>query len=69
MHLCSFFLVKKVAIYALLVCKFFGHKIRSCKFFDKYQVCFHLPDLDKIDLIFPKINQYFHNILNILSWT
>ena len=39
MHLCCFFLVKIVAIYALLVCKNFGAKIRSCKFFDKSQVC------------------------------
>ena len=39
MHLCCFFfLVKIVAIYALLVCKIFNRKIRSCKFFDKYQV-------------------------------
>ena len=38
----SFFkrgLGKIVAIYALLVCKIFGPKIRSCKFFDKSQVC------------------------------
>ena len=33
------FFVKIVAIYALLVCKIFGPKIRSCKFFDKSQVC------------------------------
>ena len=26
-------------MYALLVCKIFGPKIRSCKFFDKSQVC------------------------------
>ena len=33
MHLRCFFLVKIVANYALLVCKIFGPKIRSCKFF------------------------------------
>ena len=38
MHLRCFFLVKIVAIYALLVCKIFVAKIRSCKFFDKSQV-------------------------------
>ena len=42
MHLRCFFLVKIVAIYALLVCKIFGAKIRSCKFFDKSQVCVHI---------------------------
>ena len=26
-------------IYAFFVCKIFGPKIRSCKFFDKSQVC------------------------------
>ena len=36
---CLFF-VKIVAIYALLVCKTFGLKIGSCKFFDKSQVWF-----------------------------
>ena len=30
---------KKVAIYAFLVCKILGPKIRSCKIFDKFQVC------------------------------
>ena len=39
MHLRCFFLVKIVAVYALLVCKIFGPKIQPCKFFDKYQVC------------------------------
>ena len=39
MHLHCFFFSKIVAIYALLVCKIFGRKIRSCKFFDKSQVC------------------------------
>ena len=39
MHLRCFFLVKIVKIYTLLVCKIFGPKIRSCKFFDKSQVC------------------------------
>ena len=41
-YLCIFavyFLVKIGAIYALLVCKLFGPKIRPCKFFDKSQVC------------------------------
>ena len=38
MHLRCIFLVKIVAIYTLLVCKIFGPKIRSCKFFDKSQV-------------------------------
>ena len=40
MHLCYFLCscVKIVAIYALLVCKICGQKIRSCKFFDKSQV-------------------------------
>ena len=33
------FLVKMVANSALLVCKTFGPKIQSCKFFDKSQVC------------------------------
>ena len=32
------FLVGTVAIHALLVCKIFGPKIRSCKYFDKSQV-------------------------------
>ena len=32
-------LAKIVAIYAALVCKFVGSKFRSCKFFDKFQVC------------------------------
>ena len=35
-------LAKIVAIYAALVCKFVGSKFRSCKFFDKSQVCMHL---------------------------
>ena len=39
MHLRCFFLLKIVKIYALLVCKIFCLKIRSCKFFDKSQVC------------------------------
>ena len=34
-----------VTIYALLVCKIFGLKIRSCKFFDKSQVCTGVPYL------------------------
>ena len=34
-----FYCSKKVALYALLVCKIFGPKIRSCKIFDKFQVC------------------------------
>ena len=38
MHLHCFNKVKIVTIYALLVCKIFGLKIRSCKFFDKSQV-------------------------------
>ena len=38
MHLRSFFFSKTVAIYALLVCKIFGQKIQSFKFFDKSQV-------------------------------
>ena len=41
-HQCShkrcFIVAKKVALYALLVCKIFGPKIRSCKSFDKFQV-------------------------------
>ena len=41
-HQCShkrcFIVAKKVALYALLVCKIFGPKIRSCKIFDKFQV-------------------------------
>ena len=41
MHLHCFNKVKIVTIYALLVCKIFGLKIRSCNFFDKYQVCSH----------------------------
>ena len=41
MHLRCFFLVKVVTIYALLVCKIFGPKMRLCNFFDKYQVCQH----------------------------
>ena len=40
MNLRRLFFVKIVAIYALLVCKTFGLKIGSCKFFDKFQVCF-----------------------------
>ena len=39
MNLRCLFLVKIVAIYGLLVCKTFGLKIGSCKFFDKFQVC------------------------------
>ena len=39
MNLRCLFLVKIVAIYALLVCKTFGLKIRSRKFFDKSHVC------------------------------
>ena len=47
MHLHCFFLVKIVAIYALLVCKVFGPKIRPCKFFDKYQVwCWYVGKMD-----------------------
>ena len=43
MHLHCSFLVKIVEIFALLVCKIVCPKIRSCKFFDKYQVCtYHL---------------------------
>ena len=38
MHLRCFFLVEIVANYALLMCKIFGPKIRSCKFFEKSQV-------------------------------
>ena len=38
MNLHGLFLVKIFAIYALLVCKTFGLKIGSCKFFDKVQV-------------------------------
>ena len=38
MHLHCFNKVKIVTIYALLVCKIFGLKIRSCKFFYKSQV-------------------------------
>ena len=33
-------LAKSVPIYTFLVCKVFGTKIRSCKIFDKFQVCF-----------------------------
>ena len=33
-------LAKKVTIYAFLLCKLFGSKIRSCKIFDKFHVCF-----------------------------
>ena len=39
-HLRCFIASKKVAIYAFLVCKIFGPKIRSCEIFDKFQVCF-----------------------------
>ena len=39
MNLHCLFLVKIVAIYGLLLCKTFGLKIGSCKFFDKSQVC------------------------------
>ena len=38
-NLAALFLAKLVPIYAFLVCKTFGTKIRSCKFFDKFQVC------------------------------
>ena len=38
MHLRCFFLVKIVAIYALLVCKIFGPKIWLCKLLDKSYV-------------------------------
>ena len=34
--------MKIVKIYELLVCKTFGLKIWSCKFFDKFQVCYQL---------------------------
>ena len=34
-------LAKKVTIYTFLVCKIFGIKKRSCKIFDKFQVCLH----------------------------
>ena len=32
-------ITKVVAIHPLLVCKFFGLKIQTCKLFDKFQVC------------------------------
>ena len=35
-------LAKIVAIYAALVCKFVRSKLRSCKFFDKFQVWLHV---------------------------
>ena len=38
-HERCFIVTKKVALYALLVYKIFGPKIRSCKFFYKFQVC------------------------------
>ena len=38
-NLAALFLAKLVLIYAFLVCKTFGTKIRSCKIFDKFQVC------------------------------
>ena len=41
MHLRCLFFSKHVAIYALLVCKIYGRKIWSCKFFDKSQVRVH----------------------------
>ena len=47
MHLRCFFLIKKVAIWALLVCKIFGPKIRSCKFVDKSQVGFYVMIFEK----------------------
>ena len=37
-NLAALFLAKLVPIYAFLVCKTFGTKIRSCKIFDKFQV-------------------------------
>ena len=44
---------KKVALYALLVCKIFGPKIRSCKIFDKFQVWVRLcvDRVDKVDKV------------------
>ena len=41
MHLCCLFLSKNSCNLRTLVCKIFGLKIRSCNFFDKYQVCSH----------------------------
>ena len=32
-------ITKIFAIHPLLVCKFFGLKIQTCKLFDKFQVC------------------------------
>ena len=39
MHFRCLLLAKKVSIYAFSECKFFCLKIRSCKFFDKFQIC------------------------------
>ena len=50
MHLRCFFLLKIVKIYALLVCKIFCLKIRSCKLFDKYQISTAFLRQQKIDL-------------------
>ena len=51
MHLRCFFLVKVVTIYALLVCKIFGPKMRLCNFFDKYQVCQHCHPCSQYDKV------------------
>ena len=45
-HLRCFNLSILVIIYTLLVCKTFGPKIRSCKFFDKSQVCLEISVVD-----------------------
>ena len=41
-----FLLAKLVPVYAFLVCKIFGTKLRSCKIFDKFQVC--PPDMKEL---------------------
>ena len=46
-HKRCFIVAKKVVLYALLVCKIFGPKIRSCKIFDKFQVRWFLKIWDK----------------------
>ena len=47
-------LAKLVPIYAFLVCKIFGPKIRSCKIFDKSHVCV------RFTFAFPPISSFSH---------
>ena len=41
-------LAKKAAIYMFLLCKIVGPKIRLCKIFDKFQVCFTMISLEYV---------------------